>query len=91
MEVTTPRSFTRMDESTAEQWEVIAEESRRNQPRVADRILMLLRSLGDVTDGFATDQFTHCLQTATLADLPALGAAILQGQVQGRVVVDVNA
>ena len=31
------------------------------------------------------------IQPATLADLPALGAAILQGQVQGRVVVDVNA
>ena len=25
-----------------------------------------------------------------LADLPALGAAILQGEVQGRIVVDVN-
>jgi acrylyl-CoA reductase (NADPH) len=30
------------------------------------------------------------VQPATLADLPALGAAILQGAVQGRVVVDVN-
>ena len=30
---------------------------------------MLLESLGDVTDGFATDQLTHCLQTATLAQL----------------------
>lgn len=31
------------------------------------------------------------IRPATLADLPALGAAILKGQVQGRVVVDVNA
>ncbi len=31
------------------------------------------------------------IQTATLADLPELGAAILKGQVKGRVVVDVNA
>ncbi len=31
------------------------------------------------------------VQPATLADLPDLGAAILQGQVKGRVVVDVNA
>ena len=30
------------------------------------------------------------IQPATLADLPALGAAILKGQVKGRVVVDVN-
>jgi len=28
---------------------------------------------------------------ATLAELPALGADILKGRVQGRVVVDVNA
>ena len=62
-------TFTRMDESTAEQWAVIGEETRRNQPRVADRVLMLLESLRDVTDGFATDQLTHCLQTATLAEL----------------------
>lgn len=31
------------------------------------------------------------VQPATLADLPDLGAAILKGQVKGRVVVDVNA
>jgi len=31
------------------------------------------------------------VQPATLSDLPALGEAILKGQVQGRVVVDVNA
>jgi acrylyl-CoA reductase (NADPH) len=30
-------------------------------------------------------------QPATLADLPRLGKEILQGRVQGRVVVDVNA
>jgi acrylyl-CoA reductase (NADPH) len=31
------------------------------------------------------------VRPAVLADLPRLGADILQGQVQGRVVVDVNA
>jgi acrylyl-CoA reductase (NADPH) len=31
------------------------------------------------------------IQPATLADLPTLGAAILKGEVRGRVVVDVNA
>ncbi len=35
---------------------------------MADRILAMLESLGDITDGFATDQLTHCLQTATLAE-----------------------
>ena len=60
-------SFTRMDESTKEQWEFIGEEHARNSDRVADRVLMLLESLGDVVDGFSTDQLTHCCQTATLA------------------------
>jgi predicted HD phosphohydrolase len=61
-------TFTRMDESTSEQWAHIGAETNRNQGRVADRILMLLRSLDDVVDGFATDQLTHCLQTATRAE-----------------------
>jgi len=60
-------TFTRMDESTAEEWAVIGAETAKNQGRVADRVLMLLESLSDITDGFATDQLTHCLQTATLA------------------------
>jgi predicted HD phosphohydrolase len=51
-------TFTRMDESTAEEW-----------AQVADRILMLLEILSDVVVGFATDQLTHCLQTATRAEL----------------------
>ena len=61
-------TFTRMDESTAEQWGVIGTESMANQDRVAERVLGMLRSLGDITDGFAVDQLTHCLQTATLAE-----------------------
>jgi predicted HD phosphohydrolase len=60
-------TFTRMDESTAEEWAVIGKETSLNQGRVAERVLGLLRSLSDITDGFATDQLTHCLQTATLA------------------------
>jgi predicted HD phosphohydrolase len=61
-------SFTRMDQSTAEQWAVIGAETTANQHRVADRVLGLLRSLADITDGFSTDQLTHSLQTATLAE-----------------------
>ena len=37
------------------------------------------------------DKLEAMIQPATLADLPQLGADILKGQVQGRVVVDVNA
>jgi predicted HD phosphohydrolase len=62
------RSFTRMDQSPAEQWMAIGQETARNQPRVAERVLWMLRSLGEITDGFSTDQLTHCLQTATLAE-----------------------
>jgi len=61
-------TFTRMDESTPEQWAVIGAETARNQSRVADGILEMLRSLSSITDGFATDQLTHALQTATLAE-----------------------
>ena len=61
-------TFTRMDESTAEQWMEIGARTSENQGRVADRMLMLLESLGEITDGFGTDQLTHCLQTATLAE-----------------------
>jgi predicted HD phosphohydrolase len=61
-------SFARMDQSTREQWEHIGRESLRNQGRVAERVLGLLRSLAEVTDGFAVDQLRHSLQTATLAE-----------------------
>ena len=37
------------------------------------------------------DKLEAMVRPATLAEVPALGAAILKGQVQGRVVVDVNA
>jgi predicted HD phosphohydrolase len=61
-------TFTRMDESTSEHWAVIADELAKNQPRVAETVLQMLRSLADITDGFPVDQLTHCLQTATLAE-----------------------
>lgn len=61
-------TFTRMDESTRDQWMVIGAETMTNQGRVADRILGMLRSLAEVTDGFAVDQLEHALQTATRAE-----------------------
>ena len=65
---TREQTFTRMDESTAEQWQAIAVETATNQPRVAERVLTMLASLADITDGFAVDQLTHSLQTATRAE-----------------------
>jgi predicted HD phosphohydrolase len=61
-------SFTSMDVSTREQWAVIGAETTRNQGRTADAVLAMLESLADVVDGFAVDQLTHCLQTATRAE-----------------------
>src|SRR3954454_5154315 len=61
-------TFTRMDQSTAEQWAVIGKETYENQGRVAENALNLLRSLAAGTDGFAVDQLTHSLQTATRAE-----------------------
>lgn len=61
-------TFTRMDESTQEQWAVIGKETMEHQHRVADRTLEMLRSLEDITDGFAVNQLVHSLQTATRAE-----------------------
>jgi predicted HD phosphohydrolase len=61
-------TFTRMDESTADEWMTIGVETTKHQGRVADRVLTMLASLTEVVDGFAVDQLTHCLQTATRAE-----------------------
>jgi predicted HD phosphohydrolase len=61
-------TFTRMDESTPEQWQAILTETTGAQVRVAESVLDLLRSLADITDGFAVNQLVHCLQTATRAE-----------------------
>ncbi|MGL4320127.1 MAG: zinc-binding dehydrogenase, partial [Paracoccaceae bacterium] len=53
----------------------------------ADRIRAWERIAADLP----LDKLEAMIQPATLADLPELGAAILKGGVQGRVVVDVNA
>jgi predicted HD phosphohydrolase len=63
-----PASFTRMDQSTVDDWMEIGAQTSANQGRVADSLLGLLRSLAQITDGFGTDQLTHCLQTATIAE-----------------------
>src|SRR3954471_19353968 len=64
----TTQTFTRMDESTAEEWGVIGRETMAAQPEVAEHLFAMLRSLEGVVLGFAVDQLTHCLQTATLAE-----------------------
>lgn len=64
----TNATFTSMDVSTREEWLEIGRQTSENQPRVAERVLGMLRSLADIQDGFVTDQLTHSLQTATMAE-----------------------
>jgi predicted HD phosphohydrolase len=62
------QTFTRMDESTAEEWAQIGVESMKAQQEQGETVLQLLRMLSTIVNGFAVDQLTHCLQTATLAE-----------------------
>ena len=62
------QTFTRMDESTAEEWMQIGIESAKAQQEQGETVLQLLRMLSNIVSGFAVDQLTHCLQTATLAE-----------------------
>ncbi len=50
-----------------------------------------LRAWKCIAADLPMDKLEAMIQPATLSDLPALGRAILKGQVKGRVVVDVNA
>ncbi|MCR8826628.1 acryloyl-CoA reductase [Pseudosulfitobacter koreensis] len=50
-----------------------------------------VRAWGRIATDLPMDKLEAMVQPATLSDLPKLGADILNGQVKGRVVVDVNA
>ncbi len=50
-----------------------------------------LRAWKRIAGDLPMDRLEAMIHSATLADLPGLGADILKGQVKGRVVVDVNA
>jgi len=49
-----------------------------------------LRAWERISNDLPIDKLEAMIHPATLADLPELGAAILKGQIKGRVVVDVN-
>jgi predicted HD phosphohydrolase len=65
---TSTTTFTRMDQGSAEQWQRIGGATAARQSSTPDRVLGMLHSLSEITDGFAVDQLTHCLQTATRAE-----------------------
>ncbi|HMK62051.1 MAG TPA: HD domain-containing protein [Acidimicrobiales bacterium] len=66
--MTEASTFRRMDESTPEQWAEIGAQTFANPQRTADAVLGMLQALATITDGFAVDQLTHSLQTATRAE-----------------------
>jgi predicted HD phosphohydrolase len=61
-------TFTRMDESTPEEWALIGAEHVKAWPQVAETVLSMMRQLDGVALGFATDQLVHGLQTAARAE-----------------------
>jgi len=70
-------SFTRMDESTAEDWAGIMAQHDGLVDALPDRILDQLRLLDSEASGFAVDRLTHSLQTANRAELDGRDDAYL--------------
>ena len=60
-------SFTRMDQSTAADWQLIAGEVKQFSNSLPDRILAHLKLLDGDNGGFPVDRYSHSLQTPTLA------------------------
>jgi len=60
-------TFTRMDRSTARDWQLIAGEFKDFSQGLPERILAHLKLLDGDYGGFPIDRYSHCLQTATLA------------------------
>ncbi len=60
-------TFTRMDHSTAQDWQVISTEFMQFSKTLPDRVLAHLQLLAGDFGGFAVDRHTHCRQTATRA------------------------
>ena len=63
----TRANFTRMQDSTAEDWRVIGQDYAAFAPRLPDRVLTHLKLLDGDYGGFPIDRLTHSLQTATRA------------------------
>ena len=59
--------FTRMDESTKEEWDHIGQEHAPHIFDMPKRIIAMLKELENFSGGFAVDQLHPALQTATMA------------------------
>lgn len=60
-------AFKRQDEGTADDWRVISQELQEHHKLLPSQVVDMLRSLQNVSVGFATDQLHHSLMTGTLA------------------------
>jgi len=60
-------TFTRMEESTAQDWSLIRNEAMGFSRQLPDRLLAHLKVLEGDYGGFPGDRYTHSLQTATRA------------------------
>jgi predicted HD phosphohydrolase len=61
-------SFKSFEESTAQDWAIIAPQLSVTQGLVADRVINLLSELGEDYGGFPVNRLEHSLQTATRAE-----------------------
>jgi predicted HD phosphohydrolase len=61
-------SFKSFEESTAQDWAIIAPQLSVTQGLVADRVIGLLCELGEDYGGFPINRLEHSLQTATRAE-----------------------
>lgn len=59
--------FTKMEDGTAEDWAVIGAAHQEHFTKTPAQLMTMLRSLEDVTLGFACNQLQHSLMTGTLA------------------------
>lgn len=62
-------TFTRMEDSTAEDWQLIIKDHVELAGGVADNVLGQLRGIETAAGGFAVDRLFHSLQTAYRAEL----------------------
>ena len=60
-------TFTRMDQSTPQDWQKIATELAAFRRRLPERVIAHLKLLDGDYGGFAVDRYTHSRQTATRA------------------------
>ena len=63
----TRASFTRMQDSTQPDWQIIGGEFMQFSKSLSDRVLAHLKLLEGDYGGFPIDRYSHCLQTATRA------------------------